>query len=301
MTLLWQTILGGNAALALGSAINWGAGDFAGGMGVKRAGGSFPAALRVVLLSHGMSLLGLLVIASLRGDSFPHGAPLIWGLTAGLFGCTSVLTFYVCLASGTMGASAAISGLLAAAIPAAVSIVLEGAPGMLRLAGFLLAAVAIWLIASSPGAEAVPGRTLALAIFSGAGFGVYFVALRMAGAAGIVYPLALSRSVSVCLCCLCLAWMATARGRKIAAGLARPRITRTVVAWAIGTALLDTGGNLFFIAATRAGRLDVAAVLASLYPATTILLAAWLLRERPSARQGAGMALAAAAVVLITV
>jgi drug/metabolite transporter (DMT)-like permease len=72
------------------------------------------------------------------------------------------------------------------------------------------------------------------------------------------------------------------------------------VAWALGTAILDTSGNLLFIAATRAGRLDVAAVLASLYPASTILLAAWTLHERPTRRQGLGMAIAAAAVVMIT-
>jgi len=66
------------------------------------------------------------------------------------------------------------------------------------------------------------------------------------------------------------------------------------------TALLDTSGNLLFLAATRAGRLDVAAVLASLYPASTILMAAWVLRERPTLRQGLGMAAAAVAVVMIT-
>ena len=79
------------------------------------------------------------------------------------------------------------------------------------------------------------------------------------------------------------------------------RLTRTVVAWALGTVLLDTSGNLLFIAATRAGRLDVAAVLASLYPASTILLAAWTLHERPTRRQGLGMVVAVAAVVMITI
>jgi len=62
----------------------------------------------------------------------------------------------------------------------------------------------------------------------------------------------------------------------------------------------DTTGNLLFMAATRAGRLDVASVLASLYPASTILLAAWTLHERPTRRQGIGMGVAAAAVAMIT-
>jgi drug/metabolite transporter (DMT)-like permease len=65
-------------------------------------------------------------------------------------------------------------------------------------------------------------------------------------------------------------------------------------------ALLDTGGNVLFMAATRLGRLDVAAVLASLYPAGTILLAAWYLHERPTRRQSLGMVAALAAVAMIT-
>jgi drug/metabolite transporter (DMT)-like permease len=73
------------------------------------------------------------------------------------------------------------------------------------------------------------------------------------------------------------------------------------VVCAMGVAVLDTGGNLLFIAATRTGRLDIAAVLASLYPAATILLAAWHLHERPTRRQITGMAIAAAAVVMITI
>ena len=91
-------------------------------------------------------------------------------------------------------------------------------------------------------------------------------------------------------------------GRERASGIAphTPWLTRKSVLWAFATAVLDTAGNMFYIAATRSGRLDVAAVLASLYPASTILLAAWILRERPTARQGLGMAIAAVAVVLIT-
>ena len=84
-------------------------------------------------------------------------------------------------------------------------------------------------------------------------------------------------------------------------GVEKTRIAPLAVMWAMSTAVLDTSGNLLFIAATRAGRLDVAAVLASLYPASTIMLAAWMLHERPTRRQGVGMALAAVAVVMITI
>jgi drug/metabolite transporter (DMT)-like permease len=84
-------------------------------------------------------------------------------------------------------------------------------------------------------------------------------------------------------------------------GEAGPWLGRGAVGWAMGVAVLDTGGNLLFLTATRMGRLDVAAVLASLYPAGTILLAGWRLKERPTRRQVAGMVVALAAVVMITV
>ncbi len=99
------------------------------------------------------------------------------------------------------------------------------------------------------------------------------------------------------MCSLLFAGLA--RSPSDQANRAHVRLNRILVTWAMLTALLDTSGNLLFVAATRAGRLDIAAVLASLYPASTILLAALTLGERPTGRQGAGMAVAVVAVVLI--
>jgi drug/metabolite transporter (DMT)-like permease len=292
-------LLHGNALLALMAAALWGGGDFSGGMSVKNAGGTMGAALRVVLLSHAMSFTVLAVVARLRGDAFPHGAPLWWGVAAGLTAGISLTCFYVALSRGAMGASAALSGLLAAAIPAVVSGIAEGSPGVLRMVGFAVAGVAIWMIAAGPNPEATPADrgTFWLALVGGVGFGVYFVALKLAGTTGVIWPLATARMGSLSMCSLLLLGMMTAR--RTGAGM-ETWLTRKVVIWAAATALLDTSGNLLFIAATRAGRLDVASVLASLYPASTILMAAWMLRERPTRRQGLGMAAAAVAVVMIT-
>jgi drug/metabolite transporter (DMT)-like permease len=253
----------------------------------------------VILVSHLASFVVLVAIARWRGDAFPHGAPLVWGIAAGVAGGLSLTCFYIALSRGAMGASAALSGLLAAAIPAAVSIASDGSPGPLRMVGFLVAGAAIWLIAAGPNPEAVPAKTgtLWLAIAAGVGFGIYFVALKMAGVAGVVWPMATARIGSLSICSLMLLGLMFGSGTT---EIARGRLTRAAVQWALATALLDTSGNLLFIAATRAGRLDVAAVLASLYPASTILLAAWMLSERPTRRQGFGMLVAAAAVVMVT-
>jgi drug/metabolite transporter (DMT)-like permease len=296
------TLIPANALFGLLAAVFWGGGDFSGGMGAKHAGGTIPGALRIILLSHSASLCILLLLALLRGDTLPHGAPLLWGVSAGIIGGLSLLCFYIALARGEMGAAAAISGLLAAAVPAVLTIATDGSPGTLHLAGFAVAGIAIWMVAAAPtGVLEHPAlkpaaSTMFLAIVAGAGFGLYFVALKHAGAAGVLWPMATARIGSITTCSLCVLFLAIT-SRKPAAPI---RLTQPAILWALSTALLDTCGNLLFLSATRAGRLDVAAVLASLYPATTILLAGLVLKERFSRRQALGMAIAAVAVVMIT-
>ncbi len=310
------------AGLALLGAISWGGGDFSGGMGVKATGGSTRGAVRLVVTAHGLSLFVLLAILFLQHAQWPARAPILWGVGSGVAAGLSLVAFYIALARGGMGASAAVSGLLAAAIPASVSIWLEGVPGPWRLLGFFCAAAAIWMIAVTPGSSDAPSTssrsTTALAVTGGVGFGIYFVGLRFANTAGVMEPIALARAGSFLSCLLLLACLkgpastpaidqrgmsasgsTAGSASRSAAGSAW--LSRQAWLWALGVAVLDTGGNLLFIAATRAGRLDVAAVLASLYPASTILLAAFLLHERPGRRQLIGMAVALVAVVLITV
>jgi drug/metabolite transporter (DMT)-like permease len=292
-----NNVLRGNALLAVSAALLWGGGDFSGGMGVKSAGGGVRAALRVVLLSHVTSFCVLVAIARLRGDAFPHGVLLAWGIAAGVAGGLALTCFYVALSRGAMGASAAVSGLLAAAIPAALTIWQDGSPGVRPLIGFAVAGLAIWLIAAGPVSDPEVGReTAVLALLAGVGFGFYFIALKMAGPAGVVWPMATARIGSLCTCSMMAAglWIWPGKG-----GESKVRLGRRAIGWSLGTALLDTSGNLLFIAATRAGRLDIASVLASLYPASTILLAALALGERPTRRQAVGMVTAVAAVAMI--
>jgi uncharacterized membrane protein len=110
----------------------------------------------------------------------------------------------------------------------------------------------------------------------------------------VIWPMATARIGSLVTCGLLV--LALGRGK---AGDVPVRLGRRAAGFAMGTALLDTSGNLLFLAATRAGRLDVAAVLGSLYPASTILLAALALGERPTRRQALGMVTAVFAVTLI--
>ncbi len=321
MTVL-QALLQTPALCALLSAVLWGGGDFSGGMAVKAATqfvtgpGSvvttpLTSAFRIILLSHTVSLAILLAISLHTGTPFPARATVLWALLAGLFAALSLAVFYVALSSGVMGASAAIAGLLTAAIPAAASMLTEGAPRPRQIAGFLVAGAAIWLIGSSPdptsalnkkspSAPSISRRQLTLALLAGIGFGLYFVAMKLAGKGGLLWPMTVVRIGSVSTCLLLILISSLTRQASRAQPTGAPWLPRRALLWALGPAALDTSGNLLFMAATRAGRLDVASVLASLYPASTILLAAMFLGESPTRRQGWGMVVAALGVVLIT-
>jgi len=227
---------GGNALLALASAIVWGGGDFSGGVAVKAAGCTLRSAFRVVLLSHTVSLSILVLLALLWGSAHPSPTTWAWGLLAGLFAALSLTTFYVALSGAAMGAAAALSGLLAAAIPAFVSILTEGPPNPLHLAGFAVAGLAIWLVAAGPQPPAqaptptpaplphpADRRSMLLAIAAGIGFGLYFVAMKMAGRGGLLWPMTTVRIGSTSTCALLV--LATL-GRKPSADPAAPEVTQ---------------------------------------------------------------------------
>ena len=289
---------GANAVFGLLAAALWGGGDFAGSAAVKRMGSTVRGALLVVLVGHVLSLITVTLLAVLHGESFVGGAPLWWGIAGGAISSVSLVAFYIALSTGHMGSAAAVSGLLCAAVPAVASGFMEGAPGVTRLLGFMLAGAAIWLIASASDADHTASRrAMVLSTLGGIGFGIYFTALKFASAAGVLWGMAAARTGSAGTAAVVLVLLALFRFRE--AGEIAPRRGLTL-AWIVGGAALDTGGNLSFLAATRAGRLDVAAVLSSLYPAGTILLAAWLLHETTSRQQKVGMLLALPAVVLIT-
>jgi drug/metabolite transporter (DMT)-like permease len=208
-----------------------------------------------------------------------------------------------------MGLSAALAGLLTAVLPAAAGILLQGLPSPRQIAGFLLAFPAIWLIARSPSTAdaATQRRSLILATIAGLGFGVFLIFSRQASRDAIVWPLLASRFGSTLVAA---GLLAVVERRAIAAPAHHDRsglfaklrwqtLTPFIFWLAMSAGLFDAIGNMSYMESTRLGRLDIAAVLASLYPAGTILLAMIFLRERTTKIQALGMALALAAVALI--
>ena len=292
--------------LSLLSAAIWGASDFLGGIAARRM-----AASAVVMLSHLLSLCMLVALALATAAPLPHGAAAVCAFTAGVAGGLGVIVLYKALALGGMGLTAAVSGVVTAALPVAWGLITEGLPKVAQVCGFLVAVVAIWLIAAAPSAENLPRTKSArqgilLGAVAGICFGALLILLKLAARGGVLWPLAYARMTSAALAIAVTLYGSRRAG---AATKTKPDAGATTAVRWLGwatlalvatTGMLDASGNSLYTLATRLGRLDIAAVLGSLYPASTILLAAVLLKERTSRRQTAGMALALAAVVLIS-
>jgi drug/metabolite transporter (DMT)-like permease len=285
--------------MALMAALLWGGGDFAGGFATRRA-----SPLQVIVLAQGLDALILLAAILLRHTPLPGASVLWWGLGGGICNGLGLICLYTALAMAEMGLAAAISGILTAALPALVSASVEGAPSPRHLLGFAVAGVAMWRISSAPthAAAAKQRRSLWLAAVAGIGFGLFLIFSRQSSRHALLWPLLISRLAGTAVA---LALMLLTRLRKNSASTeAREILQWKPLSWqllALGcvAGVLDVAGNLFYMGSTQLGRMDVCAVLASLYPAGTIVLAMALLRERATPAQALGMGLALAAVVLI--
>jgi len=265
------------------AALTWGGSDFVGGFGTRRA----PAQL-VVISGHLVSFALLLSYCTLaRVPMHDHGG-MVWAAIGGFVGSLSLALFYRALAMGAMGLTAALTGLATALIPVLFSLLHEGLPGKMVLAGIAVGLVAIWMISSQPG-QKTPKKALLLGVVAGCGFGVQLTVFKLAAVSGVLWTMTLSRAAGCLAMLLVIALAPPAKG-----------LWRGFWLAGVGAGLLDTAGNLFYIRASVEGRLDVAAMVSSLYPAITILLAALVLKERPTRRQLAGMALALAAVGLLS-
>lgn len=222
-----------------------------------------------------------------RGEPAPGPVDVGWSAGAGLAAGVGIAALYRGLATGRMAVVAPITGLLAATVPVGVSFGLQGLPGPAVLAGIGLALVAVVLVSRVPGPSGGPAG-VNMAVVAGIGLGLFNVFIANVTEGLLFGPLFVVRVAE--------------------AGLIGAVILATRQAWRLPgpllgpialVSLLDAGGNAAFIAAEQAGRLDVASVLSSLYPVTTLVLAAVVLRERVTRLHGAGIAAAVAAIVLI--
>ncbi|GAA2119731.1 EamA family transporter [Actinomadura alba] len=281
--------------LGLGAALGYGVADFLGGAASRRS-----SVLRVLLLGMPVGLV-LLSAAAVLTTGPPTGGGLAWGLAAGLAGATGILTFYRALAQGPMSVVAPVSALAAAILPVAVGTMRGERLGATVLAGVVLCVAAIGMVSMEDGGRAgdrVTSRRLMgggpfLAAVSGLAFGVFFTMLKEAGDGNGLWPLVASRASGVAL----LLIIAVILGGRMGGG----RLSgATTLVLALFSGVLDAVGNALYYLAAQRGMLSLAAVLTSLYPAVTVLLARVVYSERLRVVQRAGLAVAVAGVALVT-
>jgi drug/metabolite transporter (DMT)-like permease len=277
--------------IALLSAVVYGAGDFLGGLTSRRA-----PTLAVVFVSQVAGAFALLVLLPFLPPADVTRLDLIWGALAGLAGGTGVALLYRGLAIGTMSVVAPTTAVCAVAIPVAVAIALGERPEPTVLAGIGVALIAIVLVSqsgvspvASSDSRSHAGAALLLAIASGVAIGIFFLALARTSSGAGMWPLLAARGASALLFA----------GMALVAGHGSLRMPRAVLPLAIACGLLDMGANGLYLVATRGGALSVIVTLASLYPASTVVLARVVLHERLSWMQVAGVLTCLVAIALI--
>jgi drug/metabolite transporter (DMT)-like permease len=270
-------------ALAVGAAAAWGGSDFTGGHASRREG-----PLRVLALSRLAGLACYATLAIVSGEPVPPTASIAWAAAAGAAGSLGIAALYAGLASGRAALVVPTSGVIGAAMPVAFAAAVSGVLPIVRQAGLLTALVGIFLVSVSQGS--VAGQRsggLRFGLLAGMGFGVFFICLGLVAPGYAFGPLAVAGAASLLAAgSLLLAFRA---------GLPSP--VRTPSALLAG--VLDATGAVCYVLALRWIRLDVAAVLSSLYPAVTVLLFRVVARETVSRVQWAGLAICILAIALI--
>jgi drug/metabolite transporter (DMT)-like permease len=269
------------AAYGLAAVLAWGTSDFLGGYATRRAN-AFLFAL--IFNLGGLSLVGALAAAS--HAPFPQGRAVAWVVVGGMLGGTGVAIFFRALSSGKMGVTAPVAAVLGAAIPTLFSIFTEGLPGKIPIFGFAVAAVGLWLITRTD--EGARPEGIGLAVLAGIGFAGFYLCVRQAGDASVLWIATLTRTGGLFI-----------TGLIVLLGGKFRDITPVGVRLAVLTGCIDSLGTILFVRASQSGRLDEAVVISSLYPAVTVLLARLFLKEHLTRWRFVGLLAALAAVPMI--
>jgi drug/metabolite transporter (DMT)-like permease len=270
--------------LAAGAAVLWGTSDFCGGKGSRRAS---PLAVGV---GSQVASLPALALALLVVSGTPRVADLAWGTVAGMAGLAGVVLLYQGLSAGAMTVVSPVTAVTAAVVPLGAGLVLDGPLGRTALAGTVIAVGAIGLVSAGHRGPHAPvtAHLVGLALAAGTMFGAAFILLGQVDPESGLWALVGLRIGALVV------------GLPLAARIGTGwRMSREALVWTALAGSLDVIGSAFFLVAVTQGHLSIVAVLASLYPASTVLLALGIDRERLGATQAAGLGFAAAALALV--
>ena len=271
--------------LGLGAALTYGAADFFGGLSTKRSNEfSVVVCSQVIGSALLLAALPFFLDASFTLEAFG------WGMGSGLGGGLGVLLLYRGLALGRMSVVAPTTGVIAASVPVLAGLLLGERPGALSLIGVVVALIAVVLVSASPDQDGQRDGYSGMreAVGAGLGFGGFFILLSLGGEDTGLWPLIGSRTASLGIVTL----IALIMGRSLRPAAGSLRLIATA-------GILDVAANLLFLEATRVGLLSLVAVLTSMYPGATVVLARFVLHERLHRLQLVGLACAALGVALI--
>jgi drug/metabolite transporter (DMT)-like permease len=278
--------------LALGSAILYGSADFFGGLTARRAN-----TIATVFVSQTVGLVILLLVLPFLPAATVSSRDWVWGFVAGFSGGIGVALLYRALAIGKMAVVAPTTAVIAAMIPVIFAFVLGERLRLLTWGGIALALLAIALVSRpAPQGDSEPARSnsrmlppgFALAMLSGIAVGIFFLSLARTTMAAGMWPLIAARIASIAL----FGSIALATGRTL-------RMSAPATVTAVTGGALDMAANALYMIAARIGPLSIVVTLASLYPASTVVLARVVLGERLSFVQISGIICALAAVLII--
>jgi drug/metabolite transporter (DMT)-like permease len=285
---------------ALLCALTYGAGDFFGGFSARRI---HPFVTGLIVQSSGA--VPILVIAYFVGAKHLDGTTVAWGMGGGIAGAFGLICLYTALARTPMSVVAPISALIAATVPVLVGVFEGERPTTWQWIGIVCALVAIVVISgasgdnqpssenNAPPTQSISRMAFLYAFAAGLGFGAFFVALDKAGRESALWPVAFAKLGGLII--LSAAFF----GSKNLRAAAKAKPIRPGVPTAMLSGILDLSANTFFLLATRRGLLSTVSVISSLYPASTVLLAYQVLKERITRIQLLGMLLAVCAIVLV--
>ena len=271
---------------ALLSAAVYGVGDWLGGRASR-----VQKSLVVATLGQTVSLVMVGAIVLVAGTSAPGVSTWCWAAGGGIVGSLGIVGLYHGLAHGDVSVVAPVSAVVGAAVPVVVGLASGERPGVLAIVGIVVAVAAVALVSGALGTHQhnTPRRIVVLSVLVGACFGSLFVALDRTDAHSGMWPLVIARLASV-------PFLLIVSG----ATRATPVRHRGSLQIAVVAGLFDMGANLLYLVAVRGGLLAVVAVVASLYPAGTVVLALVVDKERVGKWQFTGMGAAAAALVLVS-
>jgi uncharacterized membrane protein len=272
--------------LALMAAGVYGVADYCGGRASRSV-----SPMTVTFVGQSAGLVVLLALVLISGVPVPPTSDFIWGGIAGIAGSTGLLAFYKAMGSGFMTVVAPVSAVTATAVPVVIGLMTGERPGLLALCGIPVALIAIALVSDvlGPNHRRAPRSIVVMAFVSGATFGSLFVILGHTNDAGGLWPVVAMRFTSVPYMALVMFFMKR-----------KPSEAKANLPVVVASGILDSIANGLYLLAVRHGLMSIVATINSFYPASTLLLATRVDKEKIHRSQGVGLALAVVALLFIS-